>query len=140
MVDLLGIQTFHPGLTHTAQVVDAVERPPLWVGLQPATRHRMITRLARALGYLYWPDRGGPDGLTIGIRVDGPAGGDWHVVGTPDGADGGTGRPDDRDLTLRFRDLTVACRMFTGRLPLLRSVLAATCGSAVTCASCAASR
>lgn len=67
VVDLLGIQTFHPGLTHTAQVVDAVDRPPLWAGLQPATRHRMITRLARALGYLYWPDRGGPDGLTIGI-------------------------------------------------------------------------
>ncbi len=48
VVDLLGILTFHPGLTHTAQVVDAVARPPLWAGLQPATRHRMITRLARA--------------------------------------------------------------------------------------------
>jgi len=123
VVDLLGIQTFHPGLTHAAQVVDAVARPPLWVGLAPATRHRMITRLARALGYLYWPDRGGPDGLTIGIRVDGPEGGDWHVVGTPKGAEGGTGRPADTDLTLGFRDLTVACRMFTGRLPLLRSLL-----------------
>lgn len=123
VVDLLGIQTFHPGLTHTAQVVDAVDRPPLWAGLQPATRHRMITRLARALGYLYWPDRGGPDGLTIGIRIDGPGGGDWHVVGTPTGADGGSGRPADPDLTLGFRDLTVACRMFTSRLPLLRSLL-----------------
>jgi hypothetical protein len=122
VVDLLGIQAFHPGLNHTAQVVDVLDRPPLWVGLEPATRHRMITRLVRALGYLYWPDRGGPEGLTIAIHIDGTNGGDWHVVGTPRGAEGGTGSPDNPDLTLCFRDLTVACRMFTGRLPMLRSL------------------
>ncbi|MBW3606075.1 MAG: hypothetical protein KY460_14480 [Actinobacteria bacterium] len=82
VVDLLGFQTFHPGLTHAAQVADAVDLPPLWAGLESATWHRMITRLARAIGYLYWPGRGGPDGLTICIRIDGPAGGDWHVGGT----------------------------------------------------------
>lgn len=83
----------------------------------------MITRLVRALGYLYWSDRGGPDGTTIALHIDGPHGGDWHVTGTPTVAHGGTGAPDRADLTLRFGDLDVACRMFTGRLKVLRSLL-----------------
>lgn len=122
VVDLLGILALHPGLTHSAQVVDAVDRPPLWAALQPATRTRMITRLARALGYLYWPERGGAHGVAVAFAI-GRGGDRWHVVGTRDGAEGGMGAPNEPDLTLWFRDVGVACRMFTGRLPMLRSLL-----------------
>lgn len=123
VAEFWGVQTFHPGLTHTAQVTDAVDAPALWTGLSTDARHRMITRLARALGYLYWPERGGPDGVSIGIEIDGHGGGRWHVIGHLDGAQGGIGAPDDPDLTLRFRTMATACQMFTGRLSMLRSLL-----------------
>ncbi len=123
VVELWGIQTFHPGLTHSAQVTDAVDAPPLWTDLSSAARRRMITRLARALGYLYWPQRGGPDGVAIGIEIGGADGGSWHVIGDLDGGEGGVGAPTDPDLVLGFRDMATACRMFTGRLPMVRSLL-----------------
>ncbi len=123
VVELWGIQSLHPGLTHSAQVMDAVDAPPLWTDLSSAVRRRMITRLARALGYLYWPQRGGPDGVAIGIEIGGADGGSWHVLGDLDGGEGGVGALGDPDLTLRFRDMPTAGRMFTGRLPMLRSLL-----------------
>jgi hypothetical protein len=123
VAEFWGIQTFHPGLTHSAQATDTIHAPPLWRHLDDATRHRMITRLTRALGYLYWPERGGPGGVSIRIDIAGPGGGSWHVIGDPSGADGGTGPPDDPDLTLRFDHLDTVCRMFTGRLPMLGALL-----------------
>ena len=123
IVELWGIQTFHPGLTHATQVTDGVDASPLWTGLSPGARHRMITRLTRALGYLYWPQRGGPGGVSVGITIDGDDGGSWHVTGGPDGAEGGEGEPDHPDLSLRFRNMESACLMFTARLPLVRSLV-----------------
>ena len=121
--ELLGIQVMHPGLTHAAQVAEPAGVAPLWTHLAPDVRYRTFSRVVRALSLLYRQDLGGDLRAKIVFRVGGEGGGTWNVHLSPRDPSSGKGAAPNPNLTLSFRDASMFCRMFTGRLNLLGAVL-----------------
>ena len=118
VAETLGILMFHTGLHHSAQVAEPVGVKPLWTQLDPEIRHRVIGRVMRALSLLYRYDLGGDLHAVIAFRITGEGGSNWHVDLSPEGTHSAGGRAEHADLTLRLRDTTIFCQMFTGRLNL----------------------
>lgn len=123
IVETLSIIMIHAGLFHAAQVAEPAGHPPLWMQLSPEIRHRIIGRVMRAFSLLYRLDLGGLLQTSIAFRIGGPGGGEWHVDVSPDGADSGEGATDHPGLVIRQRETAVFCRMLTGRLNLLTSLI-----------------
>lgn len=121
--EMLGIQMFHSGLIHAAQVAEPAGVSPLWTHLSPQVRHRLITRFTRALSLLYRPDLGGDLRAVLAFRVAGEGGGSWHVDVSPEELRSVEGEVERADLSLWFRNTSVLFKMFTGRLNLLGAVL-----------------
>jgi hypothetical protein len=121
--DMLGIQVFHSGFIHAAQVAEPVGVPPLWTHLPAEGRHRVITRFARALSLLYRQDIGGELRAVLAIQVAGEGGGSWYVKLSPEDPSSEEGDAVQPDLRLWFRDTATLFRMFTGRLNILGALL-----------------
>jgi hypothetical protein len=116
--EALSIMIFHAGLAHAAQVAELVGLPPLWMQLSPGFRHRVIERAVRAFSLLYRRDIGGALNTTLAFRIDGPEGGEWYVVLSPESSASGEGHVDHPGLVIHMRDTAVFCEMLTSRLNL----------------------
>lgn len=123
IAETLGILMFHTGLHHSAQVTEPARVAPLWTQLDPAIRHRTIGRVVRALSLLYRYDLGGDLRAVIVFKVTGEGGSAWHIDISPERSQSAAGIPDHANLTLRLRDTSVFCQMFTGRLNLPAALL-----------------
>jgi hypothetical protein len=123
VAETLGILMFHTGLHHSAQVAEPIGIKPLWTQLDPEIRHRVIGRVVRALSLLYRYDLGGDLRAVIAFKISGEGGSNWHVDISPEGTQSAGGAADHADLTLRLRDTTVFCEMFTDRLNLPLALL-----------------
>jgi hypothetical protein len=123
VIEALAIIMFHAGLHHSAQVAEPAGVPPLWQQLSPEIRHRVIGRVLRAFSLLYRHDLGGELRATLVFQVDGPGGGAWHLVLSPDLCTSGEGSVARAALTVRLRRTDVFCQMLTGRLDLPRALL-----------------
>jgi hypothetical protein len=123
LVEALAILMFHAGLHHTAQVAEPARVPPLWHHLPPDVRHRVVTRVLRALSLLYRYDLARGLRATLAFRIDGPGGGDWHLALSPESAASAEVMPERPSLLLHLRHTDVFCHMFTGRLHLPRALL-----------------
>jgi hypothetical protein len=121
--EMLGIQMFHSGLIHAAQVAEPAGVSALWTHLPAYVRHRVITRFTRALSLLYRQDLGGELRAVLAFRVAGEGGGSWHVDVSPEEPRSAEGEVERADLSLWFGDTSVLFKMFTGRLNLLGAVL-----------------
>ncbi|HEX6305018.1 MAG TPA: DinB family protein [Anaerolineales bacterium] len=121
--EMLGIQVFHSGFIHAAQVAEPAGVPPLWTHLPPEVRHRVITRFARALSLLYRQDLGGELRAVLALQVAGQGGGSWYVELSPEDPGSQEGDAVQPDLRLWFRDTATLFRMFTGRLNILGAIL-----------------
>lgn len=121
--EMLGIQVFHSGFIHAAQVAEPAGVAPLWTHLPPEVRHRVITRFARALSLLYRQDIGGELRAVLALQVAGEGGGSWYVELSPEDPGSEEGNAVQPDLCLWFRDTATLFRMFTGRLNILGAIL-----------------
>ena len=83
-IERLSIVMFHAGLHHTAQIVEPVGLPPLWITLQPDIRHSVIERVMRALNLIYRYDLSKDLQAVIVFRVDDPGSGNLYAEITPD--------------------------------------------------------
>lgn len=121
--EMLGIQVFHSGFIHAAQVAEPAGVPPLWMHMPAEVRHRVITRFARALSLLYRQDLGGELRAVLALQVAGEGGGSWYVELSPEIPNSEEGEAARPDLLLKFRDTATLFRMFTGRLNILGALL-----------------
>jgi hypothetical protein len=123
IAETLGILMFHTGLHHSAQVAEPVGVPPLWHQLESEVRHRVITRVMRALSLLYRFDLGGDLRAAFAFRIGGEGGGDWAVRVAPDHAEALEGEVGPASLTIKLSNTDIFCQMFTGRLNLPLALL-----------------
>lgn len=123
VVEALGIQVFHPGLHHSAQVAEPAGLAPLWVHLPADVRQRIITRVMRALSLLYRFDLGGDLRATFAFEIAGPGGGCWRVDVSPHSAQSAQAPCERATFTIGMRSTDTFCRMFTGRINLLSDLL-----------------
>lgn len=121
--EMLGIQVFHSGFIHAAQVAEPAGVSPLWTHLPAEVRHRVITRFARALSLLYRQDLGGELRAVLALQVAGEGGGSWYVELSPEVPGSEEGQVVRPDLSLWFRDTATLFRMFTGRLNIIGTIL-----------------
>ena len=118
VAETLGILMFHTGLHHSAQVAEPADVPPLWRQLEPEVRHRVVTRVMRALSLLYRYDLGGELQATYAFKIGGAGGGNWVVAVSPTNTQSFEGEVERASLTLRLSCTDLFCKLFTGRLNL----------------------
>lgn len=123
IAEMLGAQAAHPGLTHAAQLTNAVSQPPLWHLYPPDLCRRQLTRFICSMAASYWPQRGGKLNTAVNFIVRSQDEAAWHLQLSPAGGEYGPGRADKAGLTLWFRDLNVLCQIFTGQLSATNALL-----------------
>ena len=118
ILEALTIITIHAGVFHSAQVAEPAGLPPLWMQLSPEIRHRMFGGTMLAFSLLYRGDIGGSLNATIAYRIDGPGGGEWQVVVSPQRSTSSEGIANRPDIEIHLRGTNVACQLLTDRLNL----------------------
>ncbi len=123
IIETICILLFHAGLHDSAQVAEPAYLPPLWMQLTPEVRHRVIGRVMYALSLLYRYDLGGNLQTAFTFDMDGLGGGTWVVHVSPETTSAEETDQHYPGLTLRLREPSVFCRMFTGRFNPIISLL-----------------
>jgi Mycothiol maleylpyruvate isomerase N-terminal domain len=115
VVELIGNQLAHPGITHGAQLANGTGVAPLWTQYTPDFLHRQLTRFfVGQMSPSYSARRGGS--LKASINFGAGSSGRWHINISPAGGVGGEGDAPRAAFTIRARSTDVLCRLITQQL------------------------
>jgi hypothetical protein len=127
-LEVAGAQLAHPGITHAAQLANAVNLPPLWTHYTGDMLDRQFTRfLCSQMSVAYSGDRDGKLRPTINMLVGSKQRGtwqrSWHMVLRPDGGTASTGYVKRPKLTFWTPSTDALCRLFTLQMNPLNAIL-----------------
>ncbi|EFH87779.1 maleylpyruvate isomerase N-terminal domain-containing protein [Ktedonobacter racemifer] len=123
IIELIGTQLVHPAIIHAQQLTVAASRPPLWNTYAPDFLQRNLTRFFQMLTFLYWRERERDLHATINYDIQGPAGGQWTLTLTPQGAYADKGHVERPTLTIWHPGAEAMCSCFTKESSLRRALV-----------------
>lgn len=113
-IDTIHWQLSHAGIVHGAQVTTPLNMPPLWSQFEDDLLHRMVGYFLNQWSYVYWAELGSDTAQVINFHIAGDAGGEWHLVASPDGSTSAEGKVDGAEFNLFFANPNTFLGIFTG--------------------------